>query len=96
MFDLAKRYVYSCDYCGKILEKKEMVNHGGRYVGVDGNLMISISISEEGVYNRAGRRQRTILLCQQCWAKVFRAVRHALNAMMDGEFEDEKQEVGNE
>ena len=78
MFDLAKRYVYTCDYCGKILDNKEMVNHGGRYVGIDGDLMISISVKEEGVYNRSGYRQRTILLCPKCWGKVFRAVRRAL------------------
>lgn len=84
MFTNTNRYVYTCDLCGKILDNREMVNHGGRYVGVEGDLMIAISVSEEPVYNRGGRRKRTILLCPKCWAKVFRAVRKALKLEEQG------------
>lgn len=78
MFQNTNRYIYTCDLCGKTLNPNEMVNHGNRYVGMDGDLMIELSIAEEPVYNRGGRRQRTILLCPKCWAKVFRAVRRVL------------------
>ena len=78
MFHYKNRYVYTCDHCGKTLEGKDLTMHGNRYVGVDGDLMISISVSEDGVYHRSGSRQRTILLCPVCWGKVFRAVRRAL------------------
>ena len=54
MFQNTNRYVYTCDLCGKTLEGKELTMHGNRYVGVDGDLMIALSIAEEPVYNRSG------------------------------------------
>lgn len=75
---------YVCDCCGKQISTDEIQMYANRVVGIDGKLMIHISVnSGDSRYPR----QETVCLYPPCWAKVFRAVRRALRL-------EEKAEAG--
>ena len=73
---------YACDGCGKQLCTDELQMYANRIVGIDGNIMIHISVnSGDSRYPR----QETVCLCPNCQAKVFRAVRRVLKLEEKGE-----------
>jgi DNA-directed RNA polymerase subunit RPC12/RpoP len=76
---------YACDRCGKQISTDEVKMHVNRIVGLDGDLMIHLSKTVPGTWKE--KRQETMCLCPQCWARVFRAVRRALRL-------EEKAEAG--
>lgn len=68
------RKTFCCDRCGKVITGIHAM-HNNRYVGIDGNLMHHISKKSIPPWYD---RQETLVFCQDCWARIFRAVKKVI------------------
>ena len=69
-----KRTSFYCDRCGKEISG-EPRQHNNRYVGGEGNLMLHVSKREFTGYRHT---QKTMFFCNDCWARIFRAVKKVI------------------
>ena len=82
---IQKQKIIMCDGCGKIIPESGLHDHANRIVGVEGKLMIHLSIDADPGNNWNCGRRRTLILCPHCWKRIFRSVRRVLKLEEKGE-----------